>query len=163
VADVVDKLTRSQMMAGIRGKDTKPEMVIRTALHAAGHRYRLHDSALPGKPDLVFPKYKAVVLVHGCFWHRHPGCWWSTTPASNPEFWTAKFDQNVRRDAKNIVDLKNLGWRVGVVWECALRLRVPSEVTLAIGRWLHSADQTLCLPKDNEMRRSPNLSKDSPT
>ena len=87
MADVVDKSTRSRMMSGIRGKDTKPERAIPSTLHSAGFRYRVHVSHLPGKLDLVFPKYKAVILVHGCFWHRHSGCWWSTTPSSNSEFW----------------------------------------------------------------------------
>jgi DNA mismatch endonuclease (patch repair protein) len=156
VPDVVDKATRSQMMAGIRGRDTKPERVLRTALHSAGFHYRLHVSNLPGKPDLVFPKYKAVVLVHGCFWHRHPGCWWTTNPSSNAEFWAAKFDQNVRRDARNIIDLGNLGWRVAIVWECALRLQGLDDVALAIGRWLTGDGKTLILPEDKTMRRSPN-------
>ena len=153
--DVVDKATRSQMMAGIRGRDTKPERVLRTALHSAGFRYRLHVSNLPGKPDLVFPKYNAVVLVHGCFWHRHSGCWWCSSPSSNSEFWSAKFDQNVRRDARNITDLGNLGWRVAIVWECALRLQGDDDVALAIGKWLTGNRKTLILPKDKEMRRSP--------
>lgn len=155
MADIVDKVTRSQMMAGIRGKNTKPERAIRTALHSAGFRYRLHVSDLPGKPDLVFPKYKAVILVHGCFWHRHPGCWWCTDPSSNRKFWVAKFDQNIQRDAKNIADLKGLGWRVCIVWECALRLRGKTRVPLAIGRWLKRGIPTLVLPEDKEMRRSP--------
>ena len=154
--DVVDKATRSQMMAGIRGRDTKPERVLRTALHSAGFRYRLHVSNLPGKPDLVFPKYKAVVLVHGCFWHRHPDCWWCSSPSSTSEFWSAKFDQNVRRDARNIIDLGNLGWRVAIVWECALRLQGLDDVALAIGRWLTGDGKTLILPEDKTMRRSPN-------
>jgi DNA mismatch endonuclease (patch repair protein) len=157
VPDVVDKATRSQMMAGIRGRDTKPERVLRTALHSAGFRYRLHVSNLPGKPDLVFSKYKAVVLVHGCFWHRHSGCWWCSSPSSNSEFWSAKFDQNVRRDARNITDLGNLGWRVAVVWECALRLQGDEDVALAIGKWLAGNRKTLILPKDKEMRRSPSV------
>ena len=113
----------------------------------AGFRYRLHVSNLPGKPDLVFPKYKAAILVHGCFWHCHPDCWWCSTPSSNSEFWAAKFDQNTRRDAKNVADLEDLGWRVAIVWECALRLQGDDDVALAIGRWLtepqnaHSAER----------------------
>jgi len=152
VPDVVDKATRSQMMAGIRGRDTKPERVLRTALHSAGFRYRLHVSNLPGKPDLVFSKYNAVVLVHGCFWHRHSGCWWCSAPSSNSEFWAAKFDQNTRRDAKNVADLEDLGWRVAIVWECALRLQGQSAVALAVGRWLNSRSRTLVLPKRKNIR-----------
>ena len=97
MVDTVDSATRSRMMAGIRGKDTKPERVLRQRLHAAGIRFRLHAPGLPGKPDLVFPRYKAVAFVHGCFWHRHEGCHWCTTPASNTEFWQTKFDHNVVR------------------------------------------------------------------
>lgn len=156
MADVVDKLTRSRMMAGIRGKNTKPEKVIRSALHSAGFRYRIHVSDLPGKPDLVFPKYKAVILVHGCFWHRHPGCWWSTNPSSNVGFWAAKFDQNVSRDAKNINELRKLGWRVAVVWECAMRLKQPEATALTIGNWLKGRGSLLRLPLNSKMRRSAN-------
>lgn len=152
MADVVDKSTRSRMMSGIRGKDTKPEKVIRSALHSAGFRYRVHASDLPGKPDLVFPKYKAVLLVHGCFWHRHPGCWWSTTPSSNSEFWSAKFAQNIQRDAQNILNLRKLGWRVAVVWECALRLPQKDEVASTIGTWLESERRSLTLPQRAEIR-----------
>ena len=154
MADVVDKVTRSRMMAGIRGKNTKPEKVIRSALHSAGFRYRIHVSDLPGKPDLVFPKYKAVVLVHGCFWHRHPGCWWSTNPSSNVGFWEAKFDQNVLRDSKNIDELRKLGWRVAVVWECAMRLTEPEAAALSIGNWLKGHRNLLRLPSNSKMRRS---------
>jgi DNA mismatch endonuclease (patch repair protein) len=157
VTDVVDNVTRSQMMAGIRGKNTKPERVIRTALHSAGFRYRVHVTDLPGTPDIVFPKYKAVILVHGCFWHRHSGCWWTTTPSTNTEFWLAKFDQNVKRDAKNISDLRGLGWRVAVVWECSLRLQQQEDVALALGKWLKGVSPKLVLPKDAQMRRSPKV------
>ena len=157
MTDVVDKVKRSQMMAGIRGKNTKPERVIRTALHSAGFRYRVHVTDLPGTPDLVFPKYKAVILVHGCFWHRHSGCWWATTPSSNTEFWSAKFDQNVTRDADNISDLRALGWRVAIVWECSLRLQQQEDVALALGKWLKGVSPKLVLPKDAKMRRSPKV------
>ena len=98
MTDIVDKHTRSRMMAGIKGKDTKPELVLRRALHARGFRYRLHSKNVPGRPDLVFPKHHAIVFVHGCFWHRHEGCRYTTTPSTRPEFWQAKFDANVTRD-----------------------------------------------------------------
>jgi len=152
VADVVDKSTRSRMMSGIRAKNTKPERLIRSALHSAGFRYRVHVSDLPGKPDLVFPKYKAVILVHGCFWHRHPGCWWSTNPSSNSDFWSVKFAQNVQRDIQNILDLQKLGWRIAVVWECALRLPKKDEVASVIGAWLESKRRSLNLPLRTGMR-----------
>jgi DNA mismatch endonuclease (patch repair protein) len=155
MADVVDKETRSRMMSGIRGKNTKPERLLRTALHLAGFRYRVHGNKLPGKPDLVFPKYKAVVFVHGCFWHRHPGCWWSTSPSSNVEFWLAKFGQNTERDARNVADLVELGWRVAVVWECSLRLQSKEVVAASLGEWLKSQDSSLTLPKKPRKRLKP--------
>jgi DNA mismatch endonuclease (patch repair protein) len=147
VADVVDSATRSRMMAGIRGKNTKPEKLLRTALHATGFRYRIHESKLPGKPDLVFPKYRAVVLVHGCYWHRHPGCWWNTSPSSNVEFWLKKFSENSERDARNIAQLRNLGWRVAVVWECGFRIGSKEKVASSVGNWLKGDRPTLTLPK----------------
>jgi DNA mismatch endonuclease (patch repair protein) len=117
--DIVDRATRSRMMSGIRGKDTKPELIVRSFLHRAGLRFRLH-AKLPGKPDLVFPKYRTVVFVHGCFWHRHEDCRYATTPASNPGFWQEKFAANVRRDAKVRQQLEDLDWRVLVIWGCQL-------------------------------------------
>lgn len=106
-------------MSGIRGKNTKPEKLVRSLLHREGLRFRLH-ARLPGKPDMVLPKHKAIVFVHGCFWHRHPNCRYATTPASNAEFWQAKFDSNVARDGDAIRQLRRLGWRVFVVWSCAI-------------------------------------------
>ena len=119
--DIVDSTTRSRMMAGIRSKNTKPEMTVRRYLHARGFRYRLHARDLPGSPDLVLPKYRVAILVHGCFWHRHTRCRFATTPVSNVERWNVKFQANVDRDAKKITLLKKAGWRVMVVWECELR------------------------------------------
>lgn len=107
------------MMSGIRGKNTKPERVVRSFLHRAGLRYRLH-ARLPGKPDLVFPKYRTALFVHGCFWHRHTGCHYATTPTSNASFWQDKFDANVRRDADVKRRLTAEGWKVKVVWACEL-------------------------------------------
>jgi len=109
------------MMAGIRGKDTQPELLVRRALHATGFRYRLHVRDLPGKPDIVLPRYRAVVFVHGCFWHRHPGCAYATTPATRKDFWKAKLEGNRRRDLENRRRLMELGWRVFIVWECGIR------------------------------------------
>jgi len=120
MVDVVDKETRSRMMSGIRGKDTSPEFAVRRFLHAQGLRYRLHAKDLPGKPDLVFPKYGSVLFVNGCFWHRHRGCKFTTTPASNKDFWQKKFDDNVRRDRDAVKRLKIAGWRVLVIWECQI-------------------------------------------
>ena len=117
--DIVDRATRSRMMSGIRGKDTKPERTVRSFLHRAGMRFRLH-AKLPGKPDLVLPKYRTAVLVHGCFWHRHPNCRYATTPASNPEFWQKKFAGNVERDERVKRQLEEAGWQVETVWACQL-------------------------------------------
>ncbi|RYD86026.1 MAG: DNA mismatch endonuclease Vsr [Verrucomicrobiaceae bacterium] len=138
MADVVDPLTRSRMMSGIRGKDTKPELALRSALHRRGFRFRLHASHLPGKPDLVFPGRNAIVLVHGCFWHRHHRCRFTTTPATRPEFWKAKFQDNVERDKRTLVALRSLGWRVHVVWECEIR-RDLAAVVENLSTWLEAS------------------------
>ena len=118
MADIVDKATRSRMMSGIRGSNTKPELLVRRFLHRAGLRYRLHDRRLPGRPDLVFPKYRTVVEVRGCFWHQHPGCRFAYMPQSNNKFWATKLAGNVARDQRNEEALRSLGWRVVVIWEC---------------------------------------------
>jgi len=123
VADVVDGPTRSRMMSGIKGRDTKPEMAVRRALFAAGFRFRLHRRDLPGVPDVVLPGKRVAVFVHGCFWHRHTGCRYATLPATRPEFWKAKLDGNAVRDSRAVGALLALGWRVMVVWECAVRDR----------------------------------------
>lgn len=121
MVDIVDKQTRSRMMSGIRGKNTQPEMLVRKYLHAKGFRYRLHDKKLPGSPDIVLRKYQLAIFVHGCFWHRHKGCRYSTTPAQNREKWQLKFRQNTKRDKRQINQLIDMGWRVLVIWECALK------------------------------------------
>jgi len=147
MADVVDKATRSRMMAGIRGVNTAAEISLRRALHAAGFRYRIHAKELPGKPDIVFPCFGAVVFVHGCFWHRHAGCKWATTPSTNVEFWHKKLNGNVERDARDIDCLRKLDWRVAVVWECAMRLLGPEQVAGAVAEWLLQPDKSLVLPR----------------
>lgn len=121
MADVVDAATRSRMMSAIRGKDTGPEMLVRRYLHACGLRYRLHQRRLTGRPDLVFPGHRTVVFVHGCFWHRHPGCPLASTPATRSEFWADKFAQNVARDQANVAALVSMGWQVLTIWECETR------------------------------------------
>lgn len=121
---MVDRLTpeaRSRNMAKIRGKNTRPELAVRRAAHALGLRFRLHRRDLPGTPDLVFPRRRIALFVHGCFWHRHPGCGFAYTPKSRVEFWQAKFDGNVERDKRKQADLAAAGWRVVVVWECETR------------------------------------------
>lgn len=121
MADVVDPATRTRMMRGIKGQDTQPELAVRRYLHAAGLRFRLHDRRLPGSPDVVLPRFRTVVLVHGCFWHRHEGCPYATTPSSRPDFWSRKFAQNVLRDADNVRALQAAGWAVLTMWECRAR------------------------------------------
>jgi DNA mismatch endonuclease (patch repair protein) len=121
LTDIVDAKTRSRMMAGIGSKDTKPELALRRALHARGFRYHLHDKRLPGRPDIVLPKYRSVIFVHGCFWHRHADCRYSATPKTRPEFWAEKFRGNVERHARNKRALEESGWCVIIVWECQLR------------------------------------------
>lgn len=128
MVDVVDKQTRSRMMSGIRGTNTKPEMVLRRALHARGFRFLLHDKRLPGKPDIVLPKWRVVIEVRGCFWHRHHGCPKATMPATRADFWQEKFNANVRRDGANAESLLAAGWRVLIVWECALARGLPEPV-----------------------------------
>lgn len=132
MVDVVGKATRSRMMSGIQGKDTKPELLVRKYLHGKGLRFRLHAKKLPGKPDLVFPKYKAVVFVHGCFWHQHPRCKFAVMPASNVEFWEQKLGANRERDQRNKRMLKALGWRVMTIWECQLNDRHLSNLARKI-------------------------------
>lgn len=119
--DVVDSATRSRMMANIRGKDTQPEVLVRKFLHAHGFRFRLHRADLPGKPDIVLAGLKTCIFVHGCFWHRHPGCRYATTPRTREEFWKEKFSGNVERDRRARQALEGLGWTVLTIWECNLR------------------------------------------
>lgn len=137
MTDIVDQQTRSRMMSGIRGKNTKPELALRRALHSRGFRFRLHSGKVHGRPDLVLPKHRAVVFVHGCFWHRHEGCRYATVPATRPEFWRSKFDANAARDSAVRASLLQDGWRVATVWECALRKpeRVNSAITV-LEEWL---------------------------
>ena len=112
---------RSAMMARVRGANTRPEMAVRRAVHALGLRFRLHRKDLPGTPDLVLPRWKTVLFVHGCFWHRHPGCRKAGAPKTRAAFWQAKFDRNVARDERTAAALRQAGWRVETVWECETR------------------------------------------
>lgn len=121
MADKLDPERRSAIMARVRGKDTGPEVRVRRIAHGLGLRFRLHRKDLPGKPDLVFPKHSLAVFVHGCFWHRHPGCGRASTPTTRPEFWQAKFDGNVARDRRQQEALETLGWKVLILWECELK------------------------------------------
>ncbi len=116
--DIVSRKVRSRMMASVGSTDTKPEKIVRSLLHRLGFRFRLHRKDLPGSPDIVLPKYKTVIFVHGCFWHQHKGCAKSKRPDTRKEFWNHKLDQNIIRDERNITTLNNMGWTVYVIWEC---------------------------------------------
>ncbi|MCU7281897.1 very short patch repair endonuclease [Pseudomonas peradeniyensis] len=133
--DIVDSVTRSRMMAGIKGRNTQPEMIVRRFLHANGYRFRLHRRDLPGSPDIVLPRFKTCIFVHGCFWHRHEGCRYATIPRTRPDFWQAKFSANVERDARARTALAAVGWNVVTIWECELRT--------ALGRTLDRLLETI--------------------
>jgi len=153
--DVVDVATRSRMMKGIRSKNTLPEMIVRKYLHAHGFRYRLHTRNLPGSPDLVLPMYRAAIFVHGCFWHRHAGCKFATTPANNAERWKSKFDGNVERDARKENMLRAAGWRVIVVWECELRRDPEERLQQLISDIAESKRGESALPVSPSIRQKP--------
>lgn len=147
MTDVFDAATRSRTMAAVKGRDTSPELRLRRAMHAAGFRHRLNVRALPGSPDLVYPRWGAAVFVHGCFWHRHPGCPRATTPATRTDYWLPKFARNVARDAQAVADLRAAGWRVAVIWECALGARRAPATAEALADWLRSEAPLLELPR----------------
>ena len=138
--DIVDAVTRSRMMAGIKGKNTKPEMLVRRGLHALGYRFRLHDRALPGEPDMVLPRWRAVIFVHGCFWHGHD-CHLFRWPASRQDFWRQKSGRNQERDLEVEAALQHSGWRLLKIWECSIKgkSRIGSEAVISItAAWLRS-------------------------
>lgn len=145
--DVHDQQTRSRNMAAVRARDTKPEMMIRKVLHASGLRYRLNLRDLPGKPDIVFPRHRAVVFVHGCFWHRHE-CDLFRWPESRTEFWRDKLNANATRDMKAAEALGRAGWRRAVIWECALKGRKKRDFQDTMQRliaWIRSDEQTITI------------------
>ncbi|MDW3099350.1 MAG: DNA mismatch endonuclease Vsr [Alphaproteobacteria bacterium] len=135
MADRLSKEHRSWNMSRIRSKDTKPELILRLLLHRAGFRYRLHDKRLPGKPDIVMARYRTVIFVNGCYWHRHRGCPQATTPKTNTAFWQKKFNETVRRDERKTAELIKFGWSVIVVWECELQ-KNPVGFVEGLGRQL---------------------------
>lgn len=139
VADVVDAATRSRMMAGIRGKNTMPEIAVRKALHHDGFRFRLHSSKLPGRPDIVLPRYHAAVFVNGCFWHGHVGCPYFRVPATRTDFWVDKITGNRERDELKRAALEATGWRTVVVWECAVRHDLDEAVD-ELETWIRTPD-----------------------
>ena len=148
--DTVNKAMRSKIMSRIGKRNTEPEMLLRKQLHRIGLRYRLHDHKLKGSPDIVFPKFKSVVFVHGCFWHCH-GCRTNTIPKTNREFWLSKFERNMERDQMNISALLADGWRVLVVWECALKGKKshPDSVARSVFDWLNSGIKMSYIDRSN--------------
>ncbi|MGC8494945.1 MAG: very short patch repair endonuclease [Syntrophobacteraceae bacterium] len=136
MTDIFSPAQRSIVMSRVRSRDTKPEWILRSGLHRLGFRYRLGNRHLPGKPDLLFPKYRAAVFVHGCYWHRHPGCKDATTPKSNTDFWIRKFAENIERDRRTEEKLAAAGWRVMVVWECEL-MKETLPTIRRVSEWLN--------------------------
>lgn len=150
VMDIVSPETRSRMMSGIRDKNTRPEILIRGALHKKGFRFKLHDKSLPGKPDLVLPKYHAVIQIQGCFWHGH-NCHLFKWPSSRPEFWREKIEGNKKRDALNLQVLLKMDWRVMLIWECSLKgkHRIPFEPLMElVENWLLVGNQFIEITGD---------------
>lgn len=142
MADIVDSSTRSRMMAGVKSKNTKPELLIRGLLHKRGFRFRLHVKDLPGKPDIVLPKYNSVIFVHGCFWHGHKECPFFKLPSTRTEFWKEKILRNQANDSKSIELLHNANWKVCIVWECSIRgaKKDLNKVINRISEWLLSTE-----------------------
>jgi DNA mismatch endonuclease (patch repair protein) len=135
MTDTVTAEVRSRMMAAVRGRDTKPEITVRKALHAMGFRFRVHARIEKARPDLALAKHKAAIFVHGCFWHAHKGCAHARLPKSNVAFWSEKLDRNTARDSRNVEELEAAGWRVAVIWECDLKAR-PGESISALAGWI---------------------------
>jgi DNA mismatch endonuclease, patch repair protein len=142
MVDVMSVGKRSALMSRIRSKHTRPEMQVRKLLWHQGFRYRLHGPKLPGRPDVVLPRWRAVILVHGCFWHYHEGCPLFRLPATRSDFWLEKLCGNRERDRRSVHELRDAGWRVAIVWECALRLD-QAGVGLSLTRWLRSDSSAL--------------------
>lgn len=138
MADIVTPEVRSRMMAANKRRDTKPELLVRRYLHAQGFRFRLDVRKLPGSPDIVLARHRAAIFVHGCYWHRHEGCRFATTPKTNAEFWQKKFAGNVERDSRAKSALLALGWRVAVIWECALLNRSDYSTLDQLAEWICS-------------------------
>ena len=151
--DIVSPEKRSRMMAGIKGKNTRPELVVRKLVHGMGFRYRLHRKDLPGSPDLVFPRLKKVIFVHGCFWHRHAGCRFAYTPKSNAQFWLDKLEGNIRRDGQAVMALDTLDWQVLIVWECEVS-DLPA-LTRKVSSFLTCLLYTSPSPRDRQKSRMP--------
>ena len=152
MADVHTPERRSYNMSQIKGKDTKPEMLVRRFLHAKGFRYKLHEKKLPGKPDLVLPKYKTVIFIHGCFWHGHKNCKYYVVPKTRTEWWLNKINSNIANDTKAVKSLKYEGWKIIHIWECELKpAKVDKMLATLIGKLpviLKELTQTRLKPTD---------------
>ncbi|HDK8955724.1 TPA: DNA mismatch endonuclease Vsr [Acinetobacter baumannii] len=155
MVDIVDSATRSRMMSNIKGRNTKPELLIRSLLHEQGFRFRIHRKDLPGKPDIVLPKYKAIIFIHGCFWHGHQNCRLFKLPASRTEFWEAKISKNQENDLKAKELLLNSGWRICTIWECAVRRSKKDPVALMdiLTTWLLGSELLLEIDKPMIMHK----------
>lgn len=150
--DIVNTETRRRMMAGIRAKDTKPELTVRRALHARGLRYRLHPAGVLGKPDLAFPRHRALIFVHGCFWHGH-NCRYFKIPKTRTDFWIEKISQNQHRDARVMDELQRDGWRILIIWECSVRAFVRSPANPLIDNvieWLLNSQTSMQINEEGE-------------
>ena len=155
MTDTVDRETRSRMMAAVRRLNTRPEMVVRQSLHRIGFRFRTSDRTLPGSPDLKLSRYGAVIFINGCFWHRHGGCHYATTPVSNRAWWMEKFARNVERDASKLRQLREAGWRVMVVWECAVRKEGPERdrTIIELSNWIRGGGGSAEIPLSSRPSR----------
>lgn len=146
MTDHIDKETRSRIMAAVRSYGTRPEKRVRSALHRQGFRFRLHIKQLPGTPDLVLRKYKAVIFINGCFWHQHVNCKGSHIPQTRSEFWQKKFARNVVRDQKVLYQLKIMGWRAAIIWECGLTKKLQEDTIKRLALWLRWGGEYLEIP-----------------
>jgi DNA mismatch endonuclease (patch repair protein) len=148
MVDIVSPEKRSSMMSGIRGKDTKPEIIIRCLLHQFGYRFRLHRKDLPGRPDIVLPKWRTVIFVNGCYWHGHEDCHLFRPPKTRTEFWTNKIENNQARDQRNHTALEDAGWKVLVIWECAVSKKLSltaEQLEAAIAAALASSESLITI------------------
>jgi len=153
MADRIDTAARSRTMAAIRSKNTRPEKWVRSALHRQGFRFRLHNKKLPGSPDLVLKKYHAVIFINGCFWHQHEGCAAAHLPKTRTDFWQNKFARNVVRDQKVLYQLKILGWRTAIVWECGLKKKCRDDTLQHLQAWLNGSTEYFEMPVFDEFSR----------
>lgn len=150
MTDCVDQSTRSRIMSAIRSVDTRPEKWVRSALHRQGFRFRLHPKQLPGTPDLVLRKYKAVIFINGCFWHQHPNCKAAHLPKTRCEFWQKKFTRNTVRDQQVLYQLKIMGWRTAILWECGLNKKHQENTLRRLALWLNGKSEYLEIPVYDE-------------